>query len=50
MHANNKTKQNQCPVDLATQKYAEELRKPIIRKFEKKKFIQDSQTIFGVMI
>ena len=51
MHANNRIKQNQRPLDLVTQKYAEELRKPIIWKFEKKKkFIQDSKTIFGVMI
>ena len=37
MHANNRIKQNQRPLDLVTQKYAEELRKPIIWKFEKKK-------------
>ena len=29
---------------------AEELRKPIIRKFKKKKYIQHLQTIFGVLI
>ena len=33
--ANNKIKQNQRPLDLVTQELAEELRKPIIRKFKK---------------
>ena len=36
MHANNKIKQNQCPSDLATHQLAEELHKPIIRKFKKR--------------
>ena len=33
MHAKNKIKQNQHPLDLATHQLAEELHKPIIRKF-----------------
>ena len=33
MHANNKIKQNQHPLDLATYQLAEELRKPTIKKF-----------------
>ena len=49
MHANNKIKQNQRPLDLATHQLAEELHKPIIEKL-KKQFIQDSQTIFGMLI
>ena len=49
MHANNKIKQNQRPLDLATHQLAEELHKPIIKKL-KKQFIQDSQTIFGMLI
>ena len=36
MHANNKIKQNQRPLDLAMQKLAEELHKPIVRKFKKR--------------
>ena len=32
-HANNKIKQNQRPLDLATQQLTEELHKPIIKKF-----------------
>ena len=42
MHAN-----NESPLDLA-----EELPKPIIRKFKKRtvQFIQDLKTIFGVLI
>ena len=35
--ANNKIKQNQCPLDLATQQLAKELHKPIIRNFKKRK-------------
>ena len=35
--ANNKIKQNQRPLDLATQQLAEKLRKPIIRKFKKRR-------------
>ena len=43
MHANNKIKQNY--------QLAEELHKPIIRKFFKKEqFIQDLKIIFGVLI
>ena len=33
MHANNKIKQNQRPLDLAMDQLAEELHKPIIKKF-----------------
>ena len=33
MHANNKIKQNQRPLDLATYQLAEELHKPTIKKF-----------------
>ena len=36
-HANDKIKQNQCPLDLATHQFAEELQKPIIRKSKKRK-------------
>ena len=36
-HANDKIKQNQCPLDLATHQLAEELQKPIIRKSKKRK-------------
>ena len=32
MHANNKIKQNQCPLDLAKHQLADELHKPIIKK------------------
>ena len=35
--ANNKIKQNQRPLDLAKQQLAEKLRKPIIRKFKKRR-------------
>ena len=48
-HANNKIKQNQRTLHLATHQLAEELHKPIIKKL-KKQFIQDSQTIFGMLI
>ena len=37
IHANNKIKQNQRPLDLATQKFAEELHESIIKKFKKRK-------------
>ena len=40
--ANNEIKQNL--------QLAEELHKPILRKLKKKKFIQDSKTIFGVLM
>ena len=33
MHASDKIKQNQRPLDLATHQLAEELHKPIMRKF-----------------
>ena len=33
MHANNKIKQNQLPLDFATHHFAEELHKPIIKNF-----------------
>ena len=36
IHENNKIKQNHRPLDLATHQLAEELRKPIIRKFKKR--------------
>ena len=45
MHAN-----DERPLDLATQKLAEELQRPVIRKFKKAQFIQDLKTIFGVLI
>ena len=48
-HANDKIKQNHHPSDLATHQLAEELHKPIIRKFRKKQFILDLKTIFGVI-
>ena len=50
MRANNKIKQNQRPLDLATYQLAEELHKPIIKKIKKHEFILDSKTIFGVLI
>ena len=37
MPSNNKIKQNQRPLDLATHQLAEELHKPIIKKFLKRK-------------
>ena len=36
MHANDKIKQNQCPSVLGAHQLAEELHKPIIRKFKKR--------------
>ena len=45
MHAN-----NEHPLDFPTKKLAEELHKPIIKNFKKEQFIQDSNTIFGVLI
>ena len=36
MHANNKIKQNQRPLDFAKHQLAEELQNPIITKFFKK--------------
>ena len=45
MHAN-----NEHPLDFATKKLAEELHEPIIENFKKEQFIQDSNTIFGVLI
>ena len=36
IHENNKIKQNHRPLDLATHQLAEELRKPVIRKFKKR--------------
>ena len=36
IHENNKIKQNHRHLDLATHQLAEELRKPIIRKFKKR--------------
>ena len=43
MHAN-----NECPLDLAMQKLAKELHKPIIKKF--KEFIHDLKIMSGVLI
>ena len=43
MHAN-----NECPLDLAMQKLATELHKPIIKKL--KEFIHDLKIISGVLI
>ena len=47
---NDKIKQNQRPLDLATHQLAEKLHKPIIRELKKKQFIQDLNIIFGVLI
>ena len=41
---------NEHPLELATQKLAEELYKPITRKLKKKQFIQGSKIIFGMLI
>ena len=43
MHA-----KNECPLDLAMQKLAKELHKPIIKKL--KEFIHDLKIISGVLI
>ena len=43
-------KQNQRPLNLATQQLAEELHKPIITKLKKEKYIHYIKTIFGVLI
>ena len=48
--ANDKIKQNQRSLDLATHQLAEELHKPIIRKLKKKQFILDLKIIFGKLI
>ena len=45
MHGN-----NERHLDWTTQKLAEELHKPIIKKLKKEQFIQDSKIIFGVLI
>ena len=45
MHAKNKIKQNHLPLDLA-----EELHKPIIRKFKKRTVYFRFKDIFGVLI
>ena len=50
MHANDKIKQNQRPLDLATHQLVKELHKPIIRKIKKEQFIQYLKIIFGVLI
>ena len=50
MHANDKIKQNQRPLDLAAHQLAKELHKPIIRKIKKEQFIQYLKIIFGVLI
>ena len=50
MHANDKIKQNQRPLDLATHQLAKELHKPIIRKIKKEQIIQYLKIIFGVLI
>ena len=42
--------QNEHPLNLAMQQLAEEFHKPITRKFKKRKYIQNSKTIFGVLI
>ena len=46
-HANNKIKQNQRTLHLATHQLAEQLHKPIIKKLKKEMFIEGSKTIFG---
>ena len=48
--ANDKIKQNQRPLDLPTHQLAEELHRPIIRKFKKEQFILDLKIIFGGLI
>ena len=50
IHADESVFNSEGPLDLATQKLAEELHKPIIRKFKKEKIIADPETIFGVLI
>ena len=40
IHANNKIRQNQRPLDLATHGLVNELHKPIIKKLKKEQFIQ----------
>ena len=47
---NNDSKQNRRPLDLPPLQLAEELHKPIIRKFKKEKFILDLEIIFGGLI
>ena len=47
---NNDIKQNRRPFDLAALQLAEELYKPIIRKFKKEMFILDLEIIFGALI
>ena len=48
-HAN-ESAQNEHPLNLARQQLAEELHKLIIKNLKKKQFIQDSKTIFEVLI
>ena len=50
MHANNKIKQNQRPLDLANYQLSEELHKLTIKKFKKEQFILNSKRIFRVLI
>ena len=47
---NDKIKQNQHPLDLATHQLAEELHKPIIRKFKKRTVYFRFKDIFRVLI
>ena len=49
-HANNKNKESQRPLDLATHQLAEELRKLITKEFKKDWFILDLKIMFGEMI
>ena len=49
-HANDKIKENQCPLDLATHQLAEELHKPINRKFKKRiVYSRSKDNIWGLI-
>ena len=50
MHANDKIKENQRPLDLATHQLAEELHKPINRKFKKRiVYSRSKDNIWGLI-
>ena len=49
-HANDKIKENQRPLDLATHQLAEELHKPINRKFKKRiVYSRSKDNIWGLI-
>ena len=48
-HANDKIKENQRPLDLATHQLAEELHKPINRKFKKIVYSRSKDNIWGLI-